>query len=99
MRVEPVEIAGQRAADDLAAAADRTRQYIIGVDPAGGGSEGDYACAQVIDRETGLQCAELHGHFPPRELARRAGRSWGRRTTMRCWWWSGTITATECWRI
>lgn len=47
------------------------RQYIIGVDTAGGGSEGDYSCAQVIDRETGLQCAELHGHFPPFELARR----------------------------
>src|SRR4029077_18012206 len=29
------------------------KQYIIGVDPAGGGSEGDYACAQVIERRTG----------------------------------------------
>ena len=47
------------------------RQYIIGVDSAGGGTEGDYACAQVIDRTTGLQCAEMHGHFPPYELARR----------------------------
>ncbi len=46
-------------------------QYIIGVDTAGGGSEGDYSCAQVIERKTGLQCAELHGHFPPYELARR----------------------------
>ena len=46
-------------------------QYIIGVDAAGGGSEGDYACAQVIERRMGLQCAELHGHFPPFELARR----------------------------
>ena len=42
--------------------------YIVGVDPAGGGSEGDYACAQVIERRTGMQCAELHGHFPPQEL-------------------------------
>ena len=49
-----------------------SRQYIIGVDPAGGGSEGDYSCAQVIDRATGLQCAELRGHFPPRDLAHRA---------------------------
>ena len=48
-----------------------SRQYIIGVDPAGGGSEGDYSCAQVIDRATGLQCAELRGHFPPQDLARR----------------------------
>ena len=45
------------------------KQYIVGVDPAGGGSEGDYSCAQVIERRTGMQCAELHGHFPPRELA------------------------------
>lgn len=45
--------------------------YIIGVDPAGGGSEGDYSCAEVIERRTGLQCAELHGHLPPRELADR----------------------------
>ena len=47
------------------------KQYIVGVDPAGGGSEGDYACAEVIDRATGMQCAELHGHFAPRELASR----------------------------
>jgi hypothetical protein len=47
------------------------RQYIVGVDSAGGGSEGDYACAQVIDRDLGLQCAELHGHFNPMELAKR----------------------------
>ncbi len=46
-------------------------QYIVGVDTAGGGSEGDYSCAQVIERSMGLQCAELHGHFPPYELARR----------------------------
>jgi hypothetical protein len=46
-------------------------QYIIGVDAAGGGSDGDYACAQVIERTMGLQCAEMHGHFPPYELARR----------------------------
>lgn len=46
-------------------------EYIIGVDPAGGGSHGDYSCAQVIARETGLQCAQLHGHFSPRELARK----------------------------
>jgi hypothetical protein len=58
----------------------KQRQYIIGVDTAGGGTEGDYACAQVIVRESGLQCAELHGHFPPFELARRLeklGRRYG----------------------
>jgi hypothetical protein len=46
------------------------KQYIIGVDAAGGGTDGDYACVQVVDRGTGLQCAEWHGHFPPYELAR-----------------------------
>jgi hypothetical protein len=47
------------------------RQYIVGVDPAGGGTEGDYACAEVIDRQTAMQCAELYGHYSPRELAMR----------------------------
>ncbi|HYM76917.1 MAG TPA: terminase [Candidatus Dormibacteraeota bacterium] len=55
-------------------------QYIIGADTSGGGTDGDYACAQVIERASGLQCAELHGHFPPFELARRLvklGRRYG----------------------
>ncbi len=47
------------------------REYLIGVDPAGGGVEGDYSCAEVIDRRLGTQCAELHGHWPPREFAQR----------------------------
>lgn len=54
------------------------KQYIVGADTAGGGANGDYACAQVIDRETGMQCAELHGHFPPLELARRTMELAGR---------------------
>jgi hypothetical protein len=57
------------------------RRYIIGVDSAGGGSQGDYACAEVIERTIGLQCAELRGHFPPLELARRVvelGQRYGR---------------------
>lgn len=56
------------------------KQYILGVDTAGGGTDGDYSCAQVIDRATGLQCAEWHGHFPPYELARKVvklGRRFG----------------------
>jgi len=48
------------------------REYVMGVDPAGGGTDGDYACAQVIDRQLGTQCAELMGHYPPRELAQKA---------------------------
>ncbi len=47
------------------------KRYIIGVDPAGGGSHGDYSCAQVIEQRSGVQCAELHGHIPPLELAAR----------------------------
>lgn len=47
------------------------RHYIIGVDSAEGGSGGDYSVAAVVDRESGLQCAELHGHFDTREFARR----------------------------
>jgi hypothetical protein len=47
------------------------REYVIGADPAGGGVEGDYSCAEVIDRPSGAQCAELHGHWPPLEFARR----------------------------
>lgn len=49
----------------------RCRSYVIGVDPAGGGSEGDYAAVQVVDCARGVQCAELRGHYPPAELARR----------------------------
>ncbi|MFP5237166.1 MAG: terminase [Acidobacteriota bacterium] len=46
------------------------RQYLVAVDPAGGGSEGDYSAAQVIDLETGLQCAEYAAHLGGLELAR-----------------------------
>lgn len=49
----------------------RGREYIIGCDPAGGGANGDYSCAQVIDRKNAIQCAELRGHWPPREFATR----------------------------
>jgi len=49
----------------------RRREYVIGADPAGGGIAGDYSCAEVIDRELGTQCAELHGHWPPREFAKK----------------------------
>jgi hypothetical protein len=48
------------------------RKYVIGVDPAGGGVEGDYSCAEVVDRESGMQCAELHGHYSLREFAGKA---------------------------
>ena len=46
------------------------KQYLVAVDTAGGGSEGDYAAAQVIDLATGLQCAELRERLGTLELAR-----------------------------
>ena len=46
------------------------RTYVIGVDPAGGGTDGDYAAIQVIEQRSGLQCAEMRGHIAPRELAK-----------------------------
>jgi hypothetical protein len=50
------------------------REYILGVDAAGGGVGGDYACVEVIDRASGLQCAELYGHYTPEELAGHTAR-------------------------
>jgi hypothetical protein len=46
------------------------RQYLVAVDPAGGGSEGDYSAAQVLEMSAGLQCAEFAGHVGGLELAR-----------------------------
>lgn len=48
------------------------RTYVIAVDPAGGGTDGDYAAAQIVEQGSGLQCAELRGHVDPRELAKQA---------------------------
>jgi hypothetical protein len=48
------------------------REYIVAVDPAGGGSQGDYAAVQVIDRESGAQCAELRQRLRPKELTAEA---------------------------
>ncbi len=55
-------------------------EYLVAVDSAGGGAEGDYSAAQVVDLATGLQCAELQAKLEPLELARRAadlGREYG----------------------
>ncbi len=46
------------------------KQYLVAVDPAGGGSEGDYSAAQVVELAAGLQCAEFAGHVGGLELAR-----------------------------
>jgi hypothetical protein len=45
------------------------KRYIAGIDASGGGVDGDYAAVQIVERETGLQCAEFRGHLDPRELA------------------------------
>ena len=47
-------------------------KYIVAGDSAGGGEEGDFAAIQVIDQETGLQCAELQERLRPIELAKVA---------------------------
>lgn len=44
-------------------------RYIVGVDTAGGGSRGDFSAIQVIERESGLQCAEVQHRMAPMLLA------------------------------
>lgn len=48
------------------------RRYLIAVDPAGGGAEGDYTAMQVLDMDSGIQCAELQAHLTTMETAREA---------------------------
>jgi hypothetical protein len=48
------------------------REYVVAVDSAGGGEEGDFAAVQVVELMTGLQCAELQQRLRPAELARAA---------------------------
>jgi hypothetical protein len=45
------------------------KKYLVAVDPAEGGSEGDYSAVQVLEMELGLQCAEFAGHIGGLELA------------------------------
>ena len=46
------------------------REYLVAVDPAGGGSLGDYSAIEIVEMESGLQCAEFAGHVGGLELAR-----------------------------
>lgn len=48
------------------------RQYLVAVDPAGGGSQGDYSAVQVVDLAMGVQCAELQSKLGTLELAEQA---------------------------
>jgi hypothetical protein len=50
------------------------RQYIVAVDTAGGGANGDFAAVQVIEREKGLQCAELQKKLNPLLLAKAVAK-------------------------
>jgi hypothetical protein len=57
------------------------KEYLVAVDPAGGGSDGDYAAIQVIELASGVQCAELQQRIGVLELARVAaslGHEYGR---------------------
>lgn len=43
--------------------------YVIGADVAEGNEEGDYSCAQILDRRTCEQVGLWHGHVSPDEFA------------------------------
>ena len=45
-------------------------EYLVAVDTAGGGADGDFAAVQVIEMRTGLQCAELQQRLGTLELAK-----------------------------
>jgi hypothetical protein len=47
-------------------------EYLVAVDTAGGGTEGDFAVVQVLEIQTGLQCAELQQRLRLPEQARAA---------------------------
>lgn len=50
------------------------KQYVVGVDSAGGGLNGDFAAIQVIELQSGLQCAELQERLKTIDLARAAAK-------------------------
>ncbi len=48
------------------------KAYVVAVDTAGGGADGDFAAVQVVELATGMQCAELRQRLGTLELARVA---------------------------
>ena len=50
------------------------KNYLVAVDTAGGGADGDFAAVQVIEMGSGLQCAELQQRLGTLELARVSAR-------------------------
>jgi hypothetical protein len=73
------------------------KEYLVAVDPAGRRERGRLLGGQVLEMETGLQCAEFAGHVGGLELARLVTEL-ARSTTGPGWWWKGTTTAAGCWR-
>lgn len=56
------------------------KDYLVAVDTAGGGVDGDFAAVQVIELASGLQCAELQQRLTVLELAKVSaalGREYG----------------------
>ena len=45
------------------------KHYLVAVDTAGGGPDGDFAAAQIIELESGMQCAELQQRLGLLDLA------------------------------
>ena len=48
------------------------KEYLVAVDTAGGGVDGDFAAIQVIELESGMQCAELRQRLSQLDQARLA---------------------------
>jgi hypothetical protein len=51
-----------------------SKEYLVAVDTAGGGANGDFAAVQVIEMNSGLQCAELRQRLGALELAKVAAQ-------------------------
>jgi hypothetical protein len=52
----------------------RGRRYIAALDPAGGHAEGDWSVLEVIDEQSGRQCAEFRARIGGRSLAEKVSR-------------------------
>jgi hypothetical protein len=70
--VVPPTLVRSRGTEQIFLDPQPNKDYIVAVDPTGGGSSGDFAAIQIIDAETGAQCAELQRRLAPQELAKAA---------------------------
>jgi len=46
-----------------------SKDFVIGADTSAGYEDGDFSCAEVIERSSGMQVAEWHGRIKPYEFA------------------------------